>query len=48
MTGQGPALLEGLRRFWQEPAPDANEGAAKPTQIPAEQVEPAQKAIQGT
>ena len=39
MTGQGPALLEGLRRFWKEPAPEADEGAAKPTQIPAEQVE---------
>ena len=48
MTGQGPVLLEGLRRFWQEPAPAADKGAAKPTQIPAEQVEPAQKALQGT
>ena len=48
MTGSGPALLEGLRRFWKEPAPEADEGAAKPTQIPAEQVEPAQKASQGT
>jgi serine/threonine protein kinase len=48
MTGQGPTLLEGLNRFWKEPAPEADKGAAKPTQIPAEQVEPAQKAIQGT
>ena len=31
MTGQGPVLLEGLRRFWKEPAPEADKGAAKPT-----------------
>ena len=39
MTGSGPALLEGLHRFWKEPVPDADEGAAKSTQTPAVRVE---------
>jgi hypothetical protein len=47
-TGSSPALPEDLRRFWKEPAPEADEGTAKPTQIPAARVESDQKAIQGT